>query len=107
VHRERPRAQRGPFAIVGVNSDPDAKMIRRVVREEQITWRSFTDFRVRNGKLARISEEWNVTGWPTVFLIDHRGVIRARDPGGEKEIEALLEKLVAEAEAEKGKREGK
>jgi len=62
-----------PFAIVGVNSDPNRDRARRAVAQERMTWRSFW-----NAADSHISKAWNVKGWPTAYLIDHRGVIRQR-----------------------------
>ena len=47
-----------------------------------------------------------MTGWPSLFFIDHRGVIRAKNVHGEKAIEALIEKLVTEAEQDAKKPPG-
>jgi hypothetical protein len=47
--------------------------------------------------------EWNVRSWPTVYLIDHRGIIRGKWKGdpGEKELDVAVEKVVKAAEAER------
>ncbi len=76
VPRERAlveKFQGRPFAIVGVNSDSNKDRARRAIAQEHMTWRSFW-----NGDDNHISKAWNVKGWPTVYLIDHRGVIRQR-----------------------------
>ena len=88
-----------PFALLGVNSDEDLEALKARMVEENITWRSW-----RNGGSTSgpISTAWNVSGWPTIYLIDHEGVIRHKDLRGdelEKAIEALVE--VAEAAAAK------
>jgi peroxiredoxin len=65
---------------------------------EKLTWRSFADpGRLGQGAIAR---KWNVTSTPTLYVIDHRGVIRYKWLGspGEKVIDAALEKLLHEAE---------
>jgi hypothetical protein len=88
----------GPFAILGVNSDGDREKIKKVVKEQNLSWRSWWD----GGTDGPISRRWNVRGWPTVYIIDHEGVIRHRDPHGEQ-IDKALEELVAKAkEAAKG-----
>jgi hypothetical protein len=83
-----------PFAILGVNSDPDRDRIREIVKEKALTWRSWWD----GGTDGPIATRWNVRGWPTVYIIDHEGVIRARDPHGEQ-IDRALAELVPKAEA--------
>ncbi len=86
-----------PFALVGVNSDRDLKELKPVLEKEQITWRSF--WNGEKGTAGPISADWNVHGWPTLYVIDHKGVIRHKyvgSPGGEvldKVIEGLVEKV--------------
>jgi uncharacterized protein (TIGR03067 family) len=63
------------FALVGVNGDVDPKQLRDVIKNENITWRSFKN---KVGGQQAISEKWNIPGWPTVYLIDQQGIIRNR-----------------------------
>ncbi len=84
-----------PFAMVGVNTDPKPRFASAAARE-QMTWRSFSD--VNTG--GPISTAWNVKGWPSVFILDHKGVLRHKhvgDPG--EDFENEVEALVKEAEA--------
>ena len=89
-----------PFALLGVNSDRDREKLKKVIEEKKLTWRSFWNGGSTGGP---ISTEWNVQGWPTVYLIDHTGTIRAKNPqalpGEEKNLDEQIEKLVKEAEA--------
>jgi hypothetical protein len=89
-----------PFALVGVNSDSELDGLKKVLEDEKITWRSF--WNGKNGTGGPISTEWNVHGWPTLFIIDHKGVIRHKYVGspGDEKLDAAIEKLVAEAEKE-------
>ena len=86
-----------PFAIIGVNSDQNRDDLKKVMEKEQITWRSFWDGGSTGGPIAT---RWNVHGWPTLYVIDAKGVIRARDPGRDKELDDLIDTLVKEAEAD-------
>lgn len=83
-----------PFALIGVNSDKD----REVIRQKEITWRSF--WNGPKGAAGPISTKWNVRGWPTIFLIDHDGIIRA---SGHTLDDDLLHRLVDEASKAKPK----
>ena len=42
---------------------------------EQLNFRSFTDKATGDG-LGVIGSAWNLFGTPTIFVLDHRGVIR-------------------------------
>lgn len=82
-----------PFALIGVNADTDLKKLKQVSEKAGITWRSF--WCGENGPLGDIPKAWNVTGWPTVYVLDHKGTIRAKQLAGE-ELDRLLDKLVKE-----------
>ncbi len=86
-----------PFALVGVNSDADKDKLHEAMEKENITWRSF--WNGPQGTRGPISKRWNVRAWPTLYFIDHQGVIRARDVRDEAKMEKLIEDLVAEAKA--------
>ncbi len=83
-----------PFVLIGVNSDADREKLKKRIREERITWRSFFD---GGGTGGPIASRWNVQGWPTIYLIDAEGRIRFRDLRG-KALDEAIEKLVREAE---------
>ena len=81
-----------PFAIVGINSDKDRSKLKERMAEENITWKSFFDGGSTGGPIA---STWNVSGWPTVYVLDAEGRIRFKDVRGEA-IDAALEELMAE-----------
>ncbi len=89
-----------PFALVGVNSDPDLEKLKPVLKDENISWRSFTNG--PKGTSGPISTTWNVHGWPTLYIIDHKGVIRHKYVGspGDTVLDKAIEKLVEVAEKE-------
>lgn len=82
-----------PFVIIGVNSDSDLEEIRETVKEKNITWRSF--WNGPEGTGGPISRRWNVTGWPTIYVIDAKGVIRYKDARGD-ELDEAITTLLAE-----------
>jgi len=80
-----------PFALIGVNSDKDKDKLRSRIAEENITWRSF--WNGPEGTQGPISMRWNVRGWPTIYVMDHEGVIRFKGPRGEKMDDAVNQLL--------------
>lgn len=84
-----------PFALLGINSDNDRDELKKTLAKERITWRSWWDGSV-DGPIAN---RWDVNGWPTVYVLDARGVIRFMDLSGE-ELDTELEKLLKELEGE-------
>jgi hypothetical protein len=95
------KMQSKPFALVGVNSDADRDALKDVLKKEHITWRSF--WNGTQGTGGPISSKWNIQGWPTLYVLDHKGVIRHKWLGspGEKVMDDAIEKLVEEAESER------
>ncbi len=87
------RLQAKPFALIGVNSDQDRKELKKVLKDEKITWRSFWNGGSVDGPIARA---WKVTSWPSIWVIDAKGVIRYHNVRGEsmdKAVEALLTEM--------------
>ena len=71
--------------------------------KEQLPWRSFADVRGPDGGPGAISGAWNLQGTPTLFVLDHKGIIRHRWIGspGEPEIDRAINALIKEAEGSK------
>jgi hypothetical protein len=86
-----------PFALIGVNGDDDDPDVESKNAEKEITWRSFKN---KRDDQPSISQEWNVQGWPTLYLIDHEGIIRHKWLGspGDKTLDKEIDALVAQAE---------
>lgn len=63
-----------PFALLGVNTDPKERA-RSAVNREHLNWRFWWDGGSTGGPIAR---SWNIHGWPTLVLLDHKGVIRQK-----------------------------
>ena len=80
-----------PFAFIGINSDGDRSVVQKILKENGITWRNAVDGST-SGPLAT---SWNVRGWPTIYIIDSKGVIRARNLR-DKEMEDKVDELLKE-----------
>jgi serine/threonine-protein kinase len=80
-----------PFALVGVNCDEDRAETRRVCQKEKLTWRSWWD------RSDRIRGQWQVNSYPTIYVLDHKGVIRYTNVRG-PELDAAVDQLLNEWE---------
>jgi len=83
-----------PFALIGVNSDKDIDYYRKEAVANEITWRSF--WCGEAGTSGPIPAKWNVRGWPTIYVLDHKGVIRFKQVRGEDmdhAVDSLLEEM--------------
>ena len=85
------RLEGKPFSLIGINSDPKERL-RQTIKKENMTWRSWWDGGSTGGPIAKA---WKVNGWPTIYVLDHKGVIRYRDVR-EKELEKAVDTLLAE-----------
>jgi hypothetical protein len=88
-----------PFALIGVNSDADLAEVKPKFADEKITWRSF--WNGSQGPSGPIAATWDVSGWPTLYLLDHEGRIRRKYLGspGDAVLDREIDQLVAEAKA--------
>lgn len=84
-----------PFALIGVNSDTDRGKLKERMAKEKITWRSF--WNGPKGMDGAISRAWNVHSWPTIYVLDHKGVIRFKNVRG-KQMDEAVDQLLAELE---------
>jgi len=89
-----------PFALVGVNNDTKARAVQ-AIRNNKLSWPSFWD----GEGLGPIFRAWQINAFPTLYLIDHRGIIRQGWQGspGAQTLDALIQKYVKDAEAAGGK----
>jgi hypothetical protein len=100
------RLEGKPFVLIGVNSDQDRAQLKKVLDKEKITWRSFWN---GGGTGGPISTRWDVQGWPTLYIIDAKGVIRHMQYGSPdspdeyKKFDEEIDKLVAETEKKAAK----
>lgn len=89
-----------PFVLLGVNTDEDRKAIKAVIAKQKLDWRSWWDEGSTEGPIAT---QWQVANWPTMYVIDDKGVIQhVADEGAGLEfepIDAVIEQLVKSVEA--------
>lgn len=81
-----------PFQLISVMGDHQADTVSGAIESGDITWLTTWD-----GERGPISTKWNITGWPTVFVIDHLGVIRSTESDARTR-SSLIEKLIKKAE---------
>ncbi len=92
------RLEGKPFALVGINSDRDPQKLNERIKKENITWPSWRDGGSTQGPIATA---WNVNGWPTIYVLDHKGVIRytgVRDKAMDKAVNTLLREMGIDVE---------
>lgn len=86
------RLEGKPFTLVSVSADEKAEQVTEFLKATPMPWVHWFD-----GPDGRIQQVLNVTSYPTVYVIDAKGVIRHKDIRG-KRLDAAVEALVAEIE---------
>lgn len=84
------RLEGKPFALLGINSDQDRYETRRRCKAEGITWQSWYD-----GSGGPIAAQYGVRAWPTIYVLDAKGVIRYKGVRGEA-MDQAVDTLLAE-----------
>lgn len=79
------------FAIFGVNTDSDPENYRQQCERFGITWPSIW----AGSTSGAVPQSWGVSSYPTMYVLDREGVIRALSPRGEN-LERVVDELVAE-----------
>lgn len=82
-----------PFVLLGVNGDEDLKKAKQAVADHEITWASF--WNGPKGSAGPLARAWNVRLWPTIYVLDDRGVIRFKNPTP-KELNVAVDELLEE-----------
>jgi thiol-disulfide isomerase/thioredoxin len=87
-----------PFVFVSISVDDEKETLTNFMEKTPMPWAHWWD-----GKKA-VSQQWDVEGYPTLYVIDHKGVIRFKtlgyDPKSGK-LDTTVEELVKAAEAGK------
>jgi thiol-disulfide isomerase/thioredoxin len=78
-----------PFVMLSVNTDQDRETLQKSISQGEITWRCWWE----SGTNGPICSQWMIEGFPQVFLLDHKGVIRSQDrlEHLDRKIEELLQ----------------
>jgi peroxiredoxin len=69
-----------PFAIVSVNTDKEVETLKKAIAAGEITWHCWWD----EGTEGPITTRWGIDSFPSIFVLDRRGVIRFKDLRGDE-----------------------
>jgi len=88
-----------PFTLIGINSDQSRSALKKTMENEKITWPNIWGGSPAQNKIAGA---WSVSGWPSLFILDHEGIVRhaftqLRGQDLEKAIEELIAKVPPKA----------
>jgi thiol-disulfide isomerase/thioredoxin len=73
-----------PFALLGICTDKEIDQARKTAEEHKMSWPCWFD-----GESGPIARDYNILTWPTIYVLDRKGVIVSKDIGDE-ELDALI-----------------
>jgi len=80
-----------PFTLVSISVDEDKKELEEFLEREKMPWVHWWA-----GPDSAVVKQWNVRFFPTIYVIDTKGIIRHKHIRG-AELEKAVEKLLEEA----------
>lgn len=88
-----------PFVILGISKDDKREDLKTFVEREKILWPNVFD----GG--GSICKEWRISAFPTLFLINHKGVIIGKWEGGGPQTMSEIDRAIDEAVREADKQQ--
>lgn len=85
------RLEDEPFTLLGINSDGmDAEALKAKFEKSGVVWPNLFEAQER-----AISREWNVQGYPTIYVLDHQGVIQMKGFLDKATVAARVDELLS------------
>lgn len=84
-----------PFVLVSISADEKLETLTKFLDKEKMPWSHWW-----NGSQGGILQDWDVQFFPTIYVLDAKGVIRHTNIRG-NDLETAVEKLLAEIESKK------
>ncbi len=84
-----------PFTLVSISADEEKETLTKFLAKEKMPWTHWW-----NGQSGGILEDWDVQYFPTIYVIDTKGIIRHKDLRGEA-LEKAVHELLTEKEEKK------
>lgn len=86
-----------PFALISVSADAKKDTLTDFLKKEEMPWTHWW-----NGSTGNLLETYQIRFYPTIYVIDAKGVIRHKHLRGD-DLEHAVEKLIAEMEKSESK----
>ncbi|HEV8058312.1 MAG TPA: TlpA disulfide reductase family protein [Gemmataceae bacterium] len=84
------RLKQKPFALVSVSMDAKKETLSDFIAKEKMPWAQWWV-----GASSHLAEDWNIEYFPTIYVVDARGVIRYQGLSGD-DLEKAVAKLLNE-----------
>jgi len=77
-----------PFTLISISADAKKETLTKFLEKTPMPWTHW-----HNGSTGGILEDWEVQFFPTIYVLDHKGVIRYKNVRG-KAMDEAVEKLL-------------
>jgi len=84
-----------PFALISISADQNKETLKDFLSKEKMPWTHWW-----NGSQGGVIEDWDVQYFPTIYVIDSKGVIRHKDLR-ERQLEDAVKNLLDEVDEKK------
>jgi thiol-disulfide isomerase/thioredoxin len=81
-----------PFVLVSISADASKETVKRFHEKTPMPW---THWYI--GATSEVIDTWNIEGFPTILVLDHKGIIRYKDVR-DKRMDDAVETLLKEME---------
>jgi thiol-disulfide isomerase/thioredoxin len=85
-----------PFTLISVSADAKKETLTKFLEKEEMPWTHWWD-----GQGGKLVEKYQVGFYPTIYVLDTKGVIRFKHVRGEA-MDKAIDTLLKEAEGRKG-----
>jgi thiol-disulfide isomerase/thioredoxin len=85
-----------PFVFISVSADAKKETLKDFLAKEEMPWVHWWS------GTGGITEKWGIAAFPTLYIIDAKGVIRSKIVGGGPENEAKIDDMVSKLIKEAG-----
>lgn len=83
-----------PFALLGVNLDREQSVAQKTIAKHNVTWPNWWDDPSEN----QIATAYSISVRPTIYVLDHNGIIRHKHLRGD-DLDAAIESLLKDVPA--------
>jgi thiol-disulfide isomerase/thioredoxin len=88
--------EKKPFVFVSVSCDAKRETLTDFTAKTEMPWTHWWD-----GQGGKVARTYQIMAFPTIYVIDHKGVIQFKCVGYDKKLDSVVKKLVKDAESEK------
>ena len=85
-----------PFQLVSISVDEKMETLKDFLAKEKMPWTHWWA-----GAESKLVADWDIRGYPTIFVLDAQGVIRYKQAGAIGDFEKVVDGLLKEMESKK------